>query len=60
MKSKIHDCQKRNSKNKNVKIINNDIHSLKLKNSALITSFYTIQLYIPQEGKQFLIKFIKL
>ena len=52
-------AKKRNSKNKNVKIINNDIHSLKLKNSALITSFYTIQFIHPSRRQAIFNKIYK-
>ena len=52
-------AKKRNSKNKNVKIINNDIHSLKLKNSALITSFYTIQFIHPSRRQAIFNKIFK-
>ncbi len=45
-------AKQRNSKNKNVQIINSNIDNLKLKNSALISSFYTIQFIHPSKRQK--------
>ena len=52
-------AKKKNQKNKNVRIVNTNINSLKLKKSVLITSFYTIQFIHPSKRQKIFNKIYK-
>ncbi len=52
-------AKKNNSKNKNVKIINDKIENIKLKKNSLTTSFYTMQFIHPSKRQNIFNKIYK-
>lgn len=52
-------CKKKNRNNKNIKILNKKIESLKFKKTSLITSFYTMQFINPRRRQNLFDKIFK-